>query len=320
MLNLRHPNVLMFLGASVTPPNLAIITEVMDRGSLFGVFHNHKVPPNFLRGWNNRMKLAIDVCLGMNYLHSMSPKIVHRDLKTPNCLVNSSWDIRVADFGLTKIKSEIKNQMDVGNPIWSAPEIFASGPISEKVDVYSFGIVLWEVITLEAPYQDFPLKGLPVAIAEGLRPPIPDKIPAGAQNLLKKCWDIDPEKRPTFEYVLNELRGAKVDQVSVELGMQANVEFVPRCFDGVALLTEAEESKMAASGRGSQTGSIMAVYVDPIEGTVTESTRSGGSKSAKDKLTWDLNPKQDLKFGKRLGEGMSRRRWRRWWRRGRRWR
>ena len=303
MLNMRHPNVLMFLGASTTKPHLAIITEYMDQGSLFGVFHpgSGAKAPDYFRTWNNRIKIATDVALGMNYLHSSSPMIVHRDLKTPNCLVNSVWEVRVADFGLTKLKSEITNLDAVGNPLWAAPEVFASEHISEKVDVYSFGIVLWEIITLEAPFQNQPLMGLPVSLAGGLRPTVPDNIPDAVKKIMARCWAHNPEDRPDFEEVLEQVRAARVDEVSVSMGIQKEVDHLPQCYEGKSI----SESKTAGESE-ERTGSFFKTndFTVDFDGNVMKSSTVKKKKTTAELAEWDLNPKTDLKYGRRLGEGM----------------
>uniref|UniRef100_A0A2P2L9X1 non-specific serine/threonine protein kinase n=1 Tax=Rhizophora mucronata TaxID=61149 RepID=A0A2P2L9X1_RHIMU len=100
MLRLRHPNVVLFMGAVTRPPHLSILTEFLPRGSLYKLLHR----PNPLLDEKRRMKMALDVAKGMNYLHTSHPTIVHRDLKSPNLLVDKNWAVKVCDFGLSRMK------------------------------------------------------------------------------------------------------------------------------------------------------------------------------------------------------------------------
>ncbi|XP_022719233.1 serine/threonine-protein kinase EDR1-like isoform X1 [Durio zibethinus] len=100
MRRLRHPNVLLFIGAVTRPPNLSIITEFLPRGSLYKILHR----PHSQIDEKRRIKMALDVARGMNCLHTSKPTIVHRDLKSPNLLVDKNWTVKVCDFGLSRLK------------------------------------------------------------------------------------------------------------------------------------------------------------------------------------------------------------------------
>jgi len=291
MCDLRHPNVLLFIGACVDPPNLAIITEFMEHGSLWDVLHTPK-PEEYLVQWNNRIKLAIDVALGMNYIHGFTPTIIHRDLKSPNVFLNSSYECRISDFGLSTLKSELSGSA-VGNPLWNAPEIYHNEKVNEKMDVYSYGIMMWEIVTMEVPFHGYPLAGLPVQISiHDLRPEMPKLVPKRTKDLIASCWHKDPKQRPDFKHILNVVRACKVDQTSVELGLQEDGEasvYQPAVYEtGKAI------SAMTADGDD--------------EDDVNKSFKArNGLSEAKDitELVWDFNPSDDLEMGKKLGEGMS---------------
>ncbi|XP_010259069.1 PREDICTED: serine/threonine-protein kinase EDR1 isoform X2 [Nelumbo nucifera] len=100
MRRLRHPNVVLFMGAVTRPPNLSIVTEFLPRGSLYRILHR----PNCQIDEKRRIKMALDVAKGMNCLHTSTPTIVHRDLKSPNLLVDKNWNVKVSDFGLSRLK------------------------------------------------------------------------------------------------------------------------------------------------------------------------------------------------------------------------
>ncbi|CAL5426284.1 unnamed protein product [Camellia sinensis] len=147
MLRLRHPNVVLFMGAVTHPPNLSILTEYLPRpclfvctGSLYKLLHR----PNNQLNEKKQLRMALDVAKGMNYLHTSHPIIVHRDLKTPNLLVDKNWVVKHNTF--------LSSKSTAGTAEWMAPEVLKNEPSNEKSDVYSFGVILWELATLRVPW------------------------------------------------------------------------------------------------------------------------------------------------------------------------
>ncbi|KAK9139906.1 hypothetical protein Scep_009587 [Stephania cephalantha] len=130
MRRLRHPNVVLFLGAVTRPPNLSIITEFLPRGSLYRILHR----PNCQIDEKRRIKMALDVARGMNCLHTSIPPVVHRDLKSPNLLVDKNWNVKVCDFGLSRLKHHtfLSSKSTAGTPEWMAPEVLRNEPSNEK--------------------------------------------------------------------------------------------------------------------------------------------------------------------------------------------
>ncbi|KAJ6996181.1 serine/threonine-protein kinase EDR1-like [Populus alba x Populus x berolinensis] len=151
MRRLRHPNVVLFMGAVTRPPNLSIITEFLPRGSLYRILHR----PQCQIDEKRRIKMALDVARGMNCLHASTPTIVHRDLKSPNLLVDENWTVKVCDFGLSRLKHNtfLSSKSTAGTPEWMAPEVLRNEPSNEKCDIYSFGVILWELATLKSPWS-----------------------------------------------------------------------------------------------------------------------------------------------------------------------
>ena len=149
MSTLRHPNVVMFLGACTKVPNLSMVLEFCDHGSLHDFLkreakHGIKITMSLI------FRFALDVARGVYYLHRKC-KVVQRDLKARNVLVDKSLNAKVADFGLSRVLGETDASLTAcGTPAWTAPEIIrniASGErYTEKVDVYSFGIIMWELV------------------------------------------------------------------------------------------------------------------------------------------------------------------------------
>ncbi|KAK6127640.1 hypothetical protein DH2020_038619 [Rehmannia glutinosa] len=150
MKRVRHPNVVLFMGAVTRPPNLSIITEFLPRGSLYRLIHR----PNNQLDERRRLRMALDAARGMNYLHNCTPVIVHRDLKSPNLLVDKNWVVKVCDFGLSRMKHStfLSSRSTAGTAEWMAPEVLRNEPSNEKCDVYSFGVILWELCTLRQPW------------------------------------------------------------------------------------------------------------------------------------------------------------------------
>ncbi|KAL5727642.1 hypothetical protein ACHQM5_000816 [Ranunculus cassubicifolius] len=130
MKRLRHPNVLLFMGAVYSPERLAIVTEFLPRGSLFKTLHKSNQALDIRR----RLRMSLDVAKGMNYLHRRSPPIVHRDLKSSNLLVDRNWTVKVGDFGLSKWKNAtyLTAKSGRGTPQWMAPEVLRNEPSNEK--------------------------------------------------------------------------------------------------------------------------------------------------------------------------------------------
>ncbi|KAJ0053978.1 hypothetical protein Pint_01589 [Pistacia integerrima] len=208
--NLHHPNVVAFYGVvpDGTGGTLATVTEFMVNGSLRHVLLKKD------RSLDRRKKLivAMDAAFGMEYLHSKN--IVHFDLKCDNLLVNLRDPQRpickVGDFGLSRIKRNTLVSGGVrGTLPWMAPELLngSSSRVSEKVDVFSFGISMWEILTGEEPYADMHCGAIIGGILKNtLRPTIPERCDPEWRKLMEDCWSPDPEARPSFTEITNRLR------------------------------------------------------------------------------------------------------------------
>lgn len=207
---LHHPNVVAFYGVvpDGTGGTLATVAEFMVNGSLRNVLVRKD------RMFDRRKKLiiAMDAAFGMEYLHSKS--IVHFDLKCDNLLVNMRDPQRpickVGDFGLSRIKRNTLVSGGVrGTLPWMAPELLngSSSRVSEKVDVFSFGIVLWEILTGEEPYANMHCGAIIGGIVNNsLRPQIPETCDPEWRKLMEQCWSANPDVRPSFTEVTDRLR------------------------------------------------------------------------------------------------------------------
>lgn len=181
----------------------------------------HKKWPGYLlwANWKKRLKLAKDVACGMRFLHSAD--IIHRDLTSYNVVVNLSWEAKVCDFArsrYTRNRRLIDRSDTIANsPAWSAPEVIDGKSYSAQADVFSLGVILWELVTLEIPYdehfteaKDFHCAvmnsvkaGRTLPLPESVNPHLPEWPQMSA--LIAKCWNWDPDKRPTVEEVHREI-------------------------------------------------------------------------------------------------------------------
>ncbi|KAF8115331.1 hypothetical protein N665_0029s0166 [Sinapis alba] len=207
MKRLRHPNIVLFMGAVTQPPNLSIVTEYLSRGSLFRLLHKSGAREQLDE--RRRLSMAYDVAKGMNYLHNRNPPIVHRDLKSPNLLVDKKYTVKVCDFGLSRLKAStfLSSKSAAGTPEWMAPEVLRDEQSNEKSDVYSFGVILWELATLQQPWGN--LNPAQVVAAVGFknkRLEIPRNLNPQVAAIIEGCWTNEPWKRPSFATIMDLLR------------------------------------------------------------------------------------------------------------------
>lgn len=201
MESLRHPNIVLFMGACTQLPNLAIVLEYCANKSLWNLLHNKKIQLN----WRERRRIALGIAQGMSYLHSFPIPVLHRDLKSLNILIDDALIPKIADFGWTRLKSK-KMTKKIGTFQWMAPEVLTTQDYTEKADVFSFGIIMWEIATRKPPYKN--ISGITVAnrvVSNDLRPKIDEKIPSQWAKLMVKCWQKNPDARPRFSEIISAL-------------------------------------------------------------------------------------------------------------------
>ncbi|XP_057841092.1 serine/threonine-protein kinase STY8 isoform X1 [Cryptomeria japonica] len=195
--NVRHKNVVRFIGACTKPPHICIITEYMSGGSLYDYLRRQEGPLQL----PTLIKYAIDVSKGMEYLHEN--KIIHRDLKAANLLMDKNYVVKVADFGVARFLTQNNGTMtaETGTYRWMAPEVINHQPYDQKADVFSFAIVLWELLTAKLPYDSLTPLQAALGVRQGLRPPIPENTHPKVAAILEQCWHEDPTKRPSFSEI-----------------------------------------------------------------------------------------------------------------------
>eukprot|EP00048_Salpingoeca_helianthica_P008852 m.127314 g.127314 ORF g.127314 m.127314 type:complete len:1181 (-) comp14703_c0_seq1:152-3694(-) len=210
---LRHRNIVFFYGGGVFDSGVPfIVVEFMSRGSLEHILHDPKISNDELTV-PMRIQFLIDCAEGMRYLHERTPPLVHRDLKSANLLVSESWVVKVGDFGTAQLLrlpqahtgapgvqqrtfSMFESKDVIGTLLWMAPEILQHLPYDSTVDVYSFGIVLWEVVTRRVPYED--IENVATHVVNGGRPPLFFSCSKPFARLIQECWSPYPAARPSF--------------------------------------------------------------------------------------------------------------------------
>ncbi len=199
---LRHPYIIQLYGITdkSTSQKLAVITELAPKGSLFDYLHkNQKTKNNLSLEFKN--KISKQLISTMAYIHSRG--FVHRDLKTQNILLDKNLDMKMCDFGLTRLKSELNSGSGqfAGTPCYMAPELFERKYYDEKVDVFAFGTVLWEIYSQKIPYINCESAEIKQKVTKGEELYCSSIIPKQIVNLIHKCRSVKPADRPSFEQI-----------------------------------------------------------------------------------------------------------------------
>lgn len=210
--NFNHPSILKFIGCSSVDfkgnNRITIVNELVANGSLCNIIDlamKSILPP----AWNDTKTLInlYGIASSMSYLHSHD--ILHLDLKPENVLLDDNLYPKLTDFYLATKISDLPITNVIGTPIYMAPEIVKNQEYSKACDVYSFALIVFELITYQKPYENINYFQLMLKISQGYRPKIPPQIPSSYKNLIESCWAEDPSKRPTFEEILKLLKSDK---------------------------------------------------------------------------------------------------------------
>ncbi len=209
---LEHPKVIRLVGLCVGP--LAMMLDYCSKKDLRAFLDAHE---NI--SWEIRLKIAMDVLHGLNMAHQSIPVILHRDLKSPNIFIHMDEKVgieaRVADLGLATFFGGNCRSEAVDNPAWSAPEVIARDTITEKADIFSVGIIMWELLTGRFPYNDLMAEyGFASTLSDAIvnwkvRPTVTDEdvksAPPGYVALMQQCWLDESAKRPSCSTLLHSI-------------------------------------------------------------------------------------------------------------------
>jgi tRNA A-37 threonylcarbamoyl transferase component Bud32 len=201
---LKHENIVQLLAVCTQP--LSLVMEFVPRGNLFALLGDNSVSLD----WLQRLRIGLGAAKGMAYLHAQNPIIIHRDLKSLNLLLTEDLDCKVTDFGLSRFKAENDDKMtgQCGTYHWMAPEVINSERYTEKADVYSIAIILWEVYTRAIPYDGMKPVQAAMHVIQGGRLVLPEGTPNWFNHLVCTCWDASPDNRPSMDYVKQILEKA----------------------------------------------------------------------------------------------------------------
>ncbi|XP_075890060.1 mitogen-activated protein kinase kinase kinase 11 [Nelusetta ayraudi] len=221
---LTHPNIIALKGVCLQEPNLCLIMEYASGGPLSRALAGRRIPPHVLVNW------AVQIARGMLYLHNEAiVPVIHRDLKSNNILLAEPIEnecmegltLKITDFGLAREWHKTTKMSTAGTYAWMAPEVIKSSTFSKGSDVWSYGVLLWELLTGEAPYRG--IDGLAVAYGVAVNKltlPIPSTCPYPFARLMEECWDQDPHRRPNFGSILTQLTALE-QQVKEEMPQES---------------------------------------------------------------------------------------------------
>ncbi|XP_027333614.1 serine/threonine-protein kinase HT1-like [Abrus precatorius] len=214
----RHRFVLQLMGACLDPPHRAwVVTEYLHttlKEWLHGPGNRRRERMVPLPPFKYRLMRALEIAQAMQYLHEQKPKVIHRDLKPTNIFLDDAMHIRVADFGHARFLDDEEMALtgETGTYVYMAPEVIRCEPYNEKCDVYSFGVILNELVTGNYPYVETEYGPTKIAmeVVEGkLRPQLPcgDVGQLGVLiHLICLCWDTNPSTRPSFAIITSTLK------------------------------------------------------------------------------------------------------------------
>jgi len=225
MTQLNHPYLIHLYGCTLGNP-YSLVMEYAHNGSLYNALHDGKLD----LPWDMRYKWIEQIAYGMKHLHDN--KILHRDMKSLNVLLDANFNVKLSDFGLSKIESKDDQTLSKdgmkGTIAWMAPELFKNQPATKKSDIYSMGMTFYEIVTNRVPFQDYQNQ---VEVAQkvlaGTRETIPAECQPKVAKLIAKCWEAKPEARPSIDDVIAILNSKDSEAAPGELPYLDNFSSLP---------------------------------------------------------------------------------------------
>ena len=222
MCRIRFDHVLNIFGACIEPNYYALVVEYMSLGSLFNVLQKKEI----LLSWTDRRSIALQMTKSVNYLHSIL--ILHRDIKSLNFLMEKAVDgylVKISDFGLAVIRQETSRQttqgdsqrVGAGTLQWKAPEILKFGKPSKASDIYSLGVVFWELATGCVPYEELDEDTIIQGVKTGERLQIPHDVPLEFASIISSTWSQEASQRPSAQELIQRI--TSVQTVAAETTM-----------------------------------------------------------------------------------------------------
>jgi len=204
---LRHPNVLMLLAVHRKPPALSMIMELVDGGDLYHLLHcpGRFNPPREAAQYGELIEVLESTAMAIAFLHARG--IVHRDIKPLNVLLAQTLEVKLCDFGLARMKSELMTgtMQFAGTPQYMAPEVFRNQKYTELVDVFAFGTMFWEAMAVDIPFANLDPPEIKEKVFEGQMPKIPATTPPEVQSIIRSCWTLDRNLRPPMAEIFGRI-------------------------------------------------------------------------------------------------------------------
>eukprot|EP00358_Blepharisma_japonicum_P005070 CAMPEP_0202944944 /NCGR_PEP_ID=MMETSP1395-20130829/5881_1 /ASSEMBLY_ACC=CAM_ASM_000871 /TAXON_ID=5961 /ORGANISM="Blepharisma japonicum, Strain Stock R1072" /LENGTH=346 /DNA_ID=CAMNT_0049644391 /DNA_START=83 /DNA_END=1123 /DNA_ORIENTATION=- len=210
---MRHPYIVTYRESFMDKRCLCIVMDYADGGDMYNKIAKQKqlgkgFPENLILDW------FVQICLAIKHIHDR--KILHRDLKTQNVFLTSKGEIKIGDFGISRVLQHTYDcaQTAIGTPYYLSPEICQEKPYNQKSDIWSLGCILYEIVTLRHAFDASSMKGLVVKILRGTYPSIPSCYSQNLRDLIEEMLQKDPHKRPSIKRILEkEFLSSRISQL-----------------------------------------------------------------------------------------------------------
>jgi serine/threonine protein kinase len=221
--SLRHPNIVLYMGASINQSNYYMITEYLPRGSLFDYLHRDRNKINE----RDQINIAYEIAVALKYLHSRN--ILHCDLKSSNILIDDNWKIKIGDFGLSRFynKGNDETRGRIGTPHWMAPEVLKGEKYETHADIFSYGMILWEILSREIPYYGInPYQVISLVADKKQIVKVPAEGNQALRKIIGKCLEYESSKRPKLDEIVDYLQNLKNYVKGYDLNLQELYEYL----------------------------------------------------------------------------------------------